>query len=214
MTPPRISVILPTVGRATLGRTLDSIVPQMCQGDEIIAVCDGSHAKDRVELEKLRIESGKSRFNGDIAVYEYQTPPQTPKPWVGQPQRRYALDNRLASGDLIMWMGDDDVMRPGSLSAVRECAEEYPERVILCKFKAWWPGRPVLWSNEMPVDDRFREGWLSDHSIISPNIPEKLGQFGLHYQGDFQFLSETVERFGGIEKVVWLDYVCAVMRPE
>jgi hypothetical protein len=200
--PPSITVIMPTIGRPTLSRTIESILPQMGDEDQIYLVWD-----------RDEVPSNRTPDDPRITHRTFLTPPDTPKPWVGQPQRCFALDHASEMRDLLMWMGDDDLMAGGALDAVRKCAARHPGQVILCKFRGWWPPRPVIWLDEMAPVERFQEGWLSDHSIICWNEPEKLGRFGMHYQGDWTFIKETVENFGGLSRVVWLDKLVAILRP-
>lgn len=200
---PTITVIIPTKGRDTLTRTIQSILPQMEKYDQILLVWDADNKRPYLAPEVPEDDR--------ITEIYCKTPEDTPKPWVGQPQRNFALDSGEATRDLLVWMGDDDIMTDGALAAVRACAARNPGRVILARMRGWWG--TIVWDHAMTPKERFQEGWLGDHNIIAPRVPEKLGRFGLEYTGDWKFVRETVDNFGGLERVVWLDKIIAVLRP-
>ena len=55
----RLSIVVPTVSRPTLKRTLDSIAPQLHEGeegDEVIVIGDGHQLIENIELEAALVE--------------------------------------------------------------------------------------------------------------------------------------------------------------
>ena len=199
----RLSVIIPTLGRPTLGRMLESVQPQMGPEDEIVLLCDGPEVFDRLH----RLQS-LPRF----WVWHRPTVDEL-RQGPGNTQRNSCLDQHLAEGDYLLWGQDDDIYLPGALDAVRAAAEKHPGRPLMFRMHAWWG--ETLWrpSLGMYPDELLRVGNVSDQMFIAPNIPEKLGRFTNSYEGDFAFISETVKLHGGPWSLVWRPEVIARCRP-
>jgi hypothetical protein len=58
-----------------------------------------------------------------------------------------------------------------------------------------------------------RPGRISTQCIFAPDIPEELTRWGMHYQGDYDFIPETVDLHGGDSAIVWREEVVAWTRP-
>ena len=101
---PCLSVVIATHnGSATLERALSSVAAQT-PTPEIIVVDDGSDPEERAETASLldRYPSAKSVF--------------LPKPSGGPAVPRNEGVGRLATGDLLVFLDDDDEMLPGAVS--------------------------------------------------------------------------------------------------
>lgn len=103
---PTISVIIPTIGRETLARALDSIIPQLLEGDEIQLVHDGS-----TPIEGLP-ECVKQSVLPGVGAYK------------GNPARDQGI--ALASGTHLMFCDDDDSFKPDALKTARKIAKKFP----------------------------------------------------------------------------------------
>lgn len=119
-----ISVILPTHNRASkLERVLVSLLQDEYPHKEII-VYDGASTDGTVEL----LKSYGSRIH-----------------WISEPDKgEYDARNkclRLARGELIKYMSDDDELLPGSFTFAAQYFEDHPEVDILFGQSVWFDER-------------------------------------------------------------------------
>jgi glycosyltransferase involved in cell wall biosynthesis len=101
----------------------------------------------------------------------------------------HAARNQLmtcARGDALMFIDDDDAYLPDALSLARQAVSERPDRVHL--FRMRLPGGRELWA-----DKTVRCGNVSTQMLVVPNDPARLGQWGDRYEGDFDFLTSTLD---------------------
>jgi glycosyltransferase involved in cell wall biosynthesis len=123
-----ISVIIPTLGRPTLIRTLSSVLRQMHVDDEIIVVADG-HLDDVSDF-------FKDTLSPNIRYFEHGPTRQ----W-GAAQYDYGIFQ--ARGDWAMFLPDDDYMPAGAMDAVRTGVEgALGVHVFACLMEHW--GNRVL----------------------------------------------------------------------
>jgi len=158
-----ISVIVPTIGRDTLERTLDSL---LCF-NEVIVVSDG-HDED--------IQKDWSDFG---YRYAWVTDPAS---CVGHAQRNAGM--ALASCDYIAFCGDDDVMTPGAYDVIQKALYSANAPHIF-KVDTWSCG--IVWRNT-----ELYEGNIDCGGLVVPNIKPKLGRFTYRYSGDYDFIVETL----------------------
>lgn len=198
--PPSISINMATMGRPTLKRALASLVGQcLSDRDELVIVTDGSIP-------------GVTRIVADIrkripATINYIATEATNNG--GYAQRNIA--NKMAQGDVIMYLDDDDIMASGAILNVRHMAEEYPGHPLMFKMENWNHEREVLW-----IEPKFLAGNISGAMFVHPNHPEKLGMWPEdkgECAGDFEFMNETIKNWGGPEAVVWCDTIIYICRP-
>ena len=111
-----------------------------------------------------------------------------------------------ATGTHLAFMDDDDVYTPGAIATMRNAAADVP--VI---FRMDDPLHGVIWK-----EPEIKWANVSTQMYVVPNVPEKLGSWTPHMPGlkcpggDFTFIKETVENFGG---VIWREEVTSVIRP-
>jgi len=160
----RISIIVPTVNRATLARTLASIDAERRAGDEVLVI-------------------GPPETPVPAWCRRFDTPADsTPKKW-GGPERRLGIAH--ATGDYLAFLDDDDVYLPGWRAAMAEAAQAFPQRPVIFRMqdaatgKRWWrDGEPYL-----------QNGNFGSPCIFMPNVAEKLGTWTDHFEGDFRFVN-------------------------
>ena len=197
-----LSVIVPTVGRPTLARTMRSLLQQRSRlAWEVILVGDthgGTWATQLAAVPQTLVGIPAARYvEHDGGQHAW-----------GHPQRNYGAT--VARGRYLAWLGDDDVYLPGAFEAIRMALEAAPEPAVhLFKWIPPWKA-PVLWEEAGVL--------LQDHidaeQIVVPNVPDRLGTWNAgRYQGDYDFIRETVDKWGGVERVVWRPEVIAQAQP-
>lgn len=198
--PPSISINMATMGRSTLRRALDSLIGQdLTERDEVLIVADGDlprvaeaadHLRELIPA-AVRCEMTKATNNG------------------GYHQRNLA--NQMATGDVIEYLDDDDIMAPGAIANVRHMAEEYPGHPLMFKMENWNHEREVLW-----IEPKFVAGNVSGAMFVHPNHPEKVGRWPEDKEdcaGDVEFMQETLRNWGGPRLIVWCDALIYICRP-
>jgi 2-polyprenyl-3-methyl-5-hydroxy-6-metoxy-1,4-benzoquinol methylase len=114
-----------------------------------------------------------------------------------------------ARGTHLMFVDDDDELRPGALDAIRAFARDNPGRIGIFRINLGLYG-PVP---QGPVDLAH----TATAMYVIPNVPGKLGRWGSPpdalpgRRGDYGFIVETVGFQG---EPVWCEYVIQEIRPE
>jgi len=183
--PPTLSIIVPTIGRETLPRTLETIAAQeLVDGDEVLVVEDGpDNPAIREPIEAAgwpwRYLSTGKRFGG----------------W-GHVARNVAMTQ--ARGDYLVFMDDDDVYRThgcyggenvGAFARIRAAATRHPGRPLM--FRMERPG----WNSTIWRPKAVRYGNVSTQMFVVPNSPELLGSWGPYHAGDLAFICSTLEKW-------------------
>lgn len=202
--PPLLSVIVPTVGRPSLERTLRSLQQQDSRLRwEAVLVGDTFAGTWRENL---------SRFPGAIrgdARLSYAEHDGGLHAW-GHPQRNFGAT--VAKGEYLAWLGDDDLYLPGAFEAIARAlaSHEGDPRVFLFRWIAPW--KAIYWHTAGYLGEE--PGHIDAECIVCPNVPDKLGLWTNRYQGDFDFIRTTVEHWGGLERVIWQPEVIAQAQPD
>lgn len=121
-----ISIIIPTIGRASLEKAIMSYIGQVEPGDEIIVVGDGP---------QLVAEEIVSHIHMDM-------PPETELLYMEiEPTHHFGAEQidegiSLAKGDIIVLCGDDDCGSHDALAIIRAAVKEHPYCVHLFRYKA------------------------------------------------------------------------------
>ena len=181
----RLTVIVPTICRPTLLRTLDS-----CRGaDEVLLAPDGPEALARV----LALAS-QVALPGVVRVLSVGGPHRDH----GHTPSNLALEH--AAGDWLSRLDDDDAYRPGALDLVRAAladAEPVPHLFRAgCRAGVVWHTRGEL-----------VEGNVTTAGIVTPRPAGRLARYGTRYQGDYDYARACVDLCGG--RAVWRDEVIA-----
>ncbi|HEY1188514.1 MAG TPA: glycosyltransferase family A protein [Gemmata sp.] len=197
MAEPTISLVIATVTRPTLARSLASLVGQDWRpGDEVLVVGDGPQpvANELCGLFAARLPVRYVENLGERGIWGHR-----PRNWV--------LDTRQAQGAYLMALDDDDEYTPSAIRAARAAFVACPSPRPHIFRMSGHPSNPLLWSE--PV---FREANFGTPCIAAPNDPARLGRYGLRYAGDFDFAASTCEHYPG--GPVWCEAVVCRVRPE
>jgi hypothetical protein len=201
MTAPTLTLVIPTIGRPTLARTLRSLAGQPWRaGDLVLLVCDLPEA-------------------GPVVRELY--------PQFGLPVR-YLETNRLGShghgvrnwvqrGRMIRTthraqLDDDDVWMPDALAVIRAAITARPDRPHI--FRMDWRNagpdrpptdRPVLWT--APV---MREANVGTPMLVAP-VALDGAEWAPRYNGDFDHIRDTCARHP--DGPAWRPEVICYTRP-
>lgn len=157
-----LSYIVPTIGRDTLKRTLDSI--ELRAGDEILLVGElcPEWVKPSPTLRFIECPRGND--------------------W-GHSERNYAIP--FARGTHIAQIDDDDWYAPGARDLIQSAIDANPDRPAF--FRMRYPSGTELWRE--PV---LAFGNVGTPMGIIPNVPERLGLFKSYHGGDFAFYASCL----------------------
>ena len=192
---PSISVITPTCGRKTLSRTLDSLLLSgFTPRDEVLVTGDGPQPVARAICKQYQ-----TKLN-----VVYQETPVTHD--VGGSQRNAGL--KIAKGDLLAFLDDDDVFFPRSLNSIREEADKNPKTgLFIFRVHLWWWGNRIIW--ETP--GKLKIGNINGTGLILRNVPGKVPRWTPRYEGDFDFAVESSRLWNG--KIKWCEQVTVLQKP-
>lgn len=191
----KLSIIIPTTGRASLYETLSTIHENGLQpNDEAIVVADGPIPKAK-DIASIYQKKGLNLI--------YQELPMRSE-GIGGPARNLGIS--IATGTHLLFMDDDDVYSIAAFLKVREQVEKHPSKILIFKMLAM--AKRHQWS-ELWVDQNLRVGNIGTPMFCIPRKPELIPEWPSVRCGDFQFIAKTVENFGGTDQIVWVDSVIA-----
>ena len=206
---PLLSVIVPTVGRPSLERTVNSLLRQ---GEwlswEAILVGDAHAGTWAHQLDTAADLA--ARYPEHLRYVEHDGGAHM----VGHPQRNFGAT--IARGDYLSWLGDDDIYVRWAFftlaHTLRPLEQDDAPQVSLFR----WISSPrsakqVLWHTAGFLGDG--PGHIDAENIVCPNVPEKLGRWTDRYEGDYDFIRQTIENFGGLDRVRWQPEVLAQAQP-
>lgn len=187
----RITVLLPTINRPTLRRTLRSLAEQLTAIDEVWLVSDGPAASP---LKQLWYD-----FNHLGRLIELPAGPHGD--W-GHTPRNKVLP-QITEGTIVH-LDDDDILAPGALAAVREAIVAHPRNLLLFQMR-----RPD--GSLLPDGEDLRPGNVGTPMFVHPaGIP--LAHYTPRYGGDFDFISGTLS-LNRDRAVHWIPRVIVNIRP-
>lgn len=168
-----LSIIIGTAGRATLPDALLSVVEGgLRDGDQLVVVFDTDEKPPTIDW------PGPGRLTQDWTGKCHQD-------WAGVARNRGMV---LAKGEVLAFLDDDDAFEPGAL-------ELYRDIVRPAMFRTWRPSRQDhLWKKK-----KVAIGNVSTQLIVVPNIPNLLGEWGLRYHGDVDFIQTTAAKWRGLD---------------
>jgi glycosyltransferase involved in cell wall biosynthesis len=203
----KLSIIVPTKGRSTLGRTLDSIIHQMAPEDEVLVVTDGPirHVDDMVKHYDEMSPAGAIRLFGTDKVTADN----------GGSQRDLAI--QYASGDVLLFMDDDDIYTRSAFATIRTAISDnwgVPHIFRMYAGGGGGAGTDVhnflgaLWRTE-----KLEYGNVGTPMIVVPRLASMPTWAAYHKNShDFGFIHEIItRRYNGL--VVWHPEIIAIIRP-
>lgn len=191
----RLSVVIPTPGRGRpLERTLRSVNHQRRPGDEVIVVHDAVDGVDP-EVKSLCAAYGCRYLECDFGRHSW-----------GHLEINAGMET--AEGDWIVHQDDDDVATPDAFQAIRDRIAELSEpRPMLFRFMTPW--REQLWAEPVLAMNR-----IGGHCLVLPNMPGRRGRFTERYQGDWDYIRESIDRWPNKDAdIVWCPNLIAWTRP-
>jgi len=188
---PRLSVLIPTIGRPHLRTLLAQLRAQISVRDEILVLGDGHCPAAR--------EMADETQDPRVRYLEYPEGPM--KDW-GHTVRNWAMPK--AKGTHLMFFDDDDTCLPKSFNYIRRAILQKPENILLFRMHH---ENEVLWRYP-----KVEHGNVSTQMVVVPNNPERLGTWKPHtYEGDFYFIKSCVERHPDREAgVSWQEEITTV----
>lgn len=186
-----LSVITPTIGRPSLERTLNSIVPQLVPPDEVLVVADGERELARQICEKFK--------HVRYIETEYK------RQW-GNPQRDAGIS--AARTTHLAFCDDDDIFFPWAVEIIKGVASSYPHALLIFKSEANGYAVPhkYLWHDPM-----IRKGNIMSCSLVVPvrsDLP-LWSQSQDVYAADHYFAQQCAH----ICEVIWREELIAKTRP-
>lgn len=189
-----ITVVVPTLGRPTLVRTLKSLQGQdWGRGDGALVVADGPGTA---------VEEIWSQF--DLPGRFVQTPRNLGH-W-GHGVRNWVQDTHQIKSTHRAQLDDDDVWTPGALKTIKDAVRKHNRpRAFLFQMDWSRAGRiPILFEEEV-----VREGNVGTPMLVAPS--DWVAKWGTRYAGDFDHIRETCNR--DVLGPVWVREVICVCRP-
>lgn len=193
MSLPTLTVVVPTQGRATLPRLLDSLRPEQQDGyrADVLIVAD-THSPPLSDVAGIARQYGARYLEHDAGKHDQ-----------GYPQ--ITLGYERAEGDYILCIGDDDVYEPGALGTIRRAIAEHGQAPYLFRVEMF-PGQGCsgrsFYLGTIWKEPRLRYGDISTQCAVVPNVPDKMGA----WTSDYDFIRQTVDLWGG---AVWRPEVIA-----
>jgi len=197
MNTPWLTIVVPTIGRPELSRTLDSIDKQHdVSAVQVLVVADTFGGRTQ-ELEKARVSVFQRGPRYRWLEHDGG------QHMVGQPQRQYGMEH--AAGQWIAFTADDNILEKGALAAIWHEVAALPHAMpMLFKVRTWQAG--VVWQRR-----ELLLGNIDADCMVVPNIPEKLGKWHNVYAGDFHFAEDTATLWG--YELHWADAQISLARP-
>ncbi len=219
---PTIAIVIPTIGRPTLQRTLDSIRGQdLIDGDRVIVALDTFQEPPRPDVREL-VEG----YGRPFELLEHDGGDH----WQGMPQLNRAIaevafgqvsvgnssvskvDYTHNRTDFLCDLGDDDSYTIGAIAKIRSalsCHEpaDWNKIVLLFQFIYPGPSRERLWR---PGDPTLRVGNISGCCMVVPVDGIILAPPDHEGISDFWW----IERNCAGREIIWMDDVCIVARPD
>jgi glycosyltransferase involved in cell wall biosynthesis len=192
MARPLFSVVIPTIGRMTLVRTIRSVREQSVPA-EVIVVFDTYQSDDAIVRATRNIaESYGARFLVlDAGRHDS-----------GSPQ--IVFGSQLARGDWLLNFGDDDVYEPDAFATIAAAIEDQGSshplmfKTEMLANESRGGNATLLW--DRPSIERFH---VTGQGFVCPNDARRLGR----WTNDWTFMQTTVERYDGL--IDWRDEIIA-----
>jgi glycosyltransferase involved in cell wall biosynthesis len=191
---PTLSIIIPSMGRPSIRRALESIRGQSSlEGIEVIVVIDG----ERPDLKSLLLEMG---LPGRVLSMG-----RSHRDW-GHTPANHAIP--FASKQYLMRLDDDNVYESDAIQTIQRVLAGKPAVPHVFRVRRGLPHGDVLWKDPVLV-----EGNVDSLMFVVPNQPDRLGAWGSRYAGDFDFISSTAALYPS-GSLVWRPEIIGTWRPD
>lgn len=199
MSEPRLSVIVPTIGRPSLDQALASVRSQ-AGGDQVellvVADASGYHPAHLQAIEDTAAEYDARYFEHGAGFSAW-----------GHPQRNFAMPQ--ATGAYLAFLDDDDIWTPDAYEQIQRALDMGEASTRLHIFRMRYPDGAVLWARP-----QVAPGNVGTPMLVVANDPAMLGRWGNRYEGDFDFLTSTLARCeAGRGALQWWARVICLIRP-
>ena len=167
-----LTCIIPTIGRTTLKRAVDSVLPQLEEQDELIVVADGPielHCGPLPDSPILRYFELPERIND-----------------MGSTPINYALAR--AKGDFVWFLADDDACDPQGVASIRARVSEQPHKPHLFS----------MMHGKRNLSGSTNAGNVSGQQIVVPRIG--CPPMGNEEPADYLFIQACVQKWGEVVK--------------
>jgi glycosyltransferase involved in cell wall biosynthesis len=190
----KLSVVIPTHNRAeVLKATLQKILEQKGAEFEVIVVDDGSTDDTESVVRNFQFPISNFQINPNDPNSKSQTKPTVQ--YIKQSaSHQGAARNRgveAATGDIIVFIGDDIFVEPGFLKAHADRHAEHPEEnVVVLGYSTW--------DSALPINDymRFLEssGWQFGYRFLSPGSIGNQEPYKFFYTSNISLKRSFFER--------------------
>jgi hypothetical protein len=172
MTAPTICVLIPTVGRPSLARMLQSMREQdLAAGDEVLLVSDDHHD-----------DAAATWAAAGLPGRHVPLSDGPHRDWGHTPRNRA---HALVRAHYLLHADDDDVLLPGALARVRGALRDHPKDFHLFPFVRH-RDRHLVGSERV-----LAHGHIGTPNLVHPiGIP--LGRWGTAHGGDAAFITGTI----------------------
>lgn len=187
-----ITVVVPTIGRPTLIKTLQSVAPQLEESDAIVVVSEGNDKNVRTI-----VRSFSKHYTAPDWAYTYEFGQN----W-GHGNRNYVLDHHVQTSH-VWTIDDDDVATPTALASLRSQMNDSWAIFKMSFGEAHFANGLTIWR-----EARIQAGDIGTPMIFAPLCEAR---FGLEYMGDCAYAYSLQAELGPPE---WCEDVVAVIRPE
>lgn len=171
-----LSYIIPTIGRTTLARAVDGILDELQPCDQLFVVGDGPLPQAR--------ETMAARQRQNVFYLEHG-----PTHNWGTEQIDYAT--RLARGDYLCYLGDDDEIEPGAMLRIR----------LAVSNSNLMPHIFAMWHTDRILKRGIKHCECSGQQFVIPNVPSRLAPYShpenQHTASDAAFLARSIKLWGG-----------------
>lgn len=193
MSGPTFSVVIPTIGRDTLHRTLMSIASQPVPAEPIVVADTCGMAPQTLAAIRDTCGNWGARLLTLDAGYHD----------TGSPQLAHGF--KASSGQWVLNCGDDDVYLPEAFSTIKWAIDEQdrPRPLLFCVTMHPAPHRGNRVPVELWAERRIEQFNVTGQCFVVPNDKARMGRWA----SDWQFIGETVDRYGG--QVDWREELIA-----
>jgi|SRR5947207_2472211 len=188
-----LTIVIPSIGRPTLKRTLDSIRDQeLLDGDRVVVALDTFEQPPRPDVAEL-VDS----YGAPFSILPFDGGDH----WRGMHQLNRAIE--VAETDFLCGLGDDDCYTVGAIAKLRQNLR--PEWVCLFQFVHPPPSRHVLW--DKPVLQACHISGCCMAAPVKGMQPAPLDHVDI---SDFWWIERNVVN----KTMLWIPDVYVVARPD